>query len=68
MNICTLCIYDERVPLISFDEDGVCEYCTMSDKLKDEYGTGTERGEAEFLRIVQKVKVARRNRKYDCVG
>jgi len=43
LNICQKCIYDERVSLISFDENGICNYCHQIDKLKEEYGTGSER-------------------------
>jgi hypothetical protein len=40
LKICSRCIYDETVPSISFDENGVCNYCHMVDKLKEEYHTG----------------------------
>ena len=34
MKTCTRCIYDEKVPKITFDENGVCNYCKQSDELK----------------------------------
>ena len=30
--VCSKCIYDTRVPKITFDEQGVCNYCKMIDK------------------------------------
>jgi N-acetyl sugar amidotransferase len=65
--ICTRCIYDESVPSISFDEDGVCNYCKMVDMLVDEYQTGREKGEATFLKMVEEIKKAGLGKKYDCV-
>ena len=31
--VCTRCIQDETVPGISFDENGVCNYCHLHDEL-----------------------------------
>jgi N-acetyl sugar amidotransferase len=64
--LCTRCIYDASLPGIAFDENGVCSYCKMIDKLQDEYQTGTEDGEQNFLRIVEEIKQAGRNKRYDC--
>jgi hypothetical protein len=41
-HICTRCIYDETVPNISFDGEGVCNYCRQIDGLEQEYPTGAE--------------------------
>ncbi len=30
---CTRCLYDEDTPAITFDADGVCNYCQMHDSL-----------------------------------
>lgn len=65
--ICTRCIYDESVPSITFDEEGVCNYCKMVDMLADEYQTGKEKGEATFLKIVDEIKKAGAGKKYDCI-
>ncbi len=65
--ICTRCIYDESVPSITFDQNGICNYCHMIAKLQNEYRTGEIDGEEEFLKIVVKIKKAGRNKKYDCV-
>lgn len=65
--ICTRCIYDSRIPKIEFDKEGVCNYCTMSDQLKEQYQTGTEKGEATFLNIVEQIKKTGKGEKYDCI-
>lgn len=66
VQICSRCIYDERVASIEFDEQGVCNYCHQLDSLGEEYGTGKERGESELDHIFSQIKRAGRGRKYDC--
>lgn len=65
--ICSRCIYDERVSRISFDEDGVCNYCKISDGIKAQYGTGTESGEATLQHLLQKIKTDGKGKAYDCI-
>jgi N-acetyl sugar amidotransferase len=65
--ICATCIYDENVPAIEFDENGICNYCKMIDNLKDQYHTGTPEGVEEFLKIVKQIKKDGKGKKYDCV-
>lgn len=65
--ICTRCIYDDGVPGISFDGQGVCNYCRQIDQLEAQFGPGTSRGEAAFAQILTAIKEAGRKRKYDCV-
>jgi N-acetyl sugar amidotransferase len=67
MIICEKCIYDETTPSISFNDEGVCSYCEMLDKLQKDYQTGTPEGEAEFKKIIQQIKADGKNKKYDCV-
>ena len=65
--VCSRCIYDESVPSITFDEEGVCNYCRMVDELKAEYHTGTSDGERHLLEIVEQTKREGKGKKYDCV-
>lgn len=65
--ICSRCIYDENVPAIAFDNNGICNYCHMIDNLKEKYNTGTKRGEDEFNKIVNRIKIEGKGKKYDCV-
>lgn len=67
IQICTRCIYDERVAGIEFDENGVCNYCHTMDKFKEEYHTGEPEGEEELHRLVEKMKKDGKGKKYDCI-
>ncbi|MCG3171071.1 MAG: hypothetical protein CALGDGBN_02644 [Pseudomonadales bacterium] len=64
--ICSRCIYDESVPNIAYDEEGVCSYCRQIDALEKEYPTGEE-GEARLRRMIDEIKVAGRGKKYDAI-
>jgi N-acetyl sugar amidotransferase len=65
--ICSRCIYDETVPAITFDADGVCNYCHMVDQLAESYQTGKPEGERRINEIIEKIKIAGRGKKYDCI-
>lgn len=67
IKICSKCIYDERVSYISFDENGVCNYCHQLENLKNEYGTATTKGEKQFIKIIEQIKKDGKNKKYDCI-
>lgn len=67
LRICSRCIYDETIPGISFDENGMCNYCKMSDEIQSEYKTGTPEGERRLAEIINRIKVAGKRKKYDCV-
>lgn len=67
IKVCSRCIYDERVAYIEFDENGVCNYCRQIERLKEEYGTGQEKGLREFEKIVGEIKKVGKNKKYDCI-
>lgn len=65
--ICSRCIYDERVSRITFDGDGVCNYCKTADAIKARYGTGEEKGEAALAKIIQQIKKEGSGKPYDCI-
>lgn len=67
LKICSNCIYDERVSSITFDQNGVCNYCHQIEKLKQEYGTGSRKGDVKFAGIIQEIKKAGVGKKYDCI-
>ena len=56
LKVCSRCIYDERVSQILFDEKGVCNYCHQIENLKNEYGTGKEKGIQNLKQIISKIK------------
>lgn len=67
IQICSRCIYDQRVNGISFDDEGVCNYCRQIDSLKEQYGTATAKGDNQLNSIIDEVKKAGKGKKYDCV-
>ncbi len=67
VRICTRCIYDERVPAISFDSEGVCNYCRQVGQLAKEYDTGTPKGEGRLAKILEGIRAQGGGRRYDCV-
>ncbi|MFZ5909483.1 MAG: N-acetyl sugar amidotransferase [Chloroflexota bacterium] len=64
MRRCTRCLYDETIPNIIFDENGVCNYCHIHDQLDREYPTGEE-GRRRLEAIVEKIRKAGRGKPYD---
>lgn len=67
IRVCSRCIYDERVNGITFDDNGVCNFCHQVDRLKQEFGTGTAIGRAKLEKIVDEIKAAGKSKPYDCV-
>lgn len=67
LKVCSRCIYDERVPAISFDSNGVCNYCKQVEQLTEEYGTGYSKGYNKIDAIIDAVKRAGVGNKYDCI-
>ena len=67
MKICSSCIYDERIAGISFNSDGVCNYCIQTDELNKQYQPGTAEAEAKLFEIFNKIKKEGAGKKYDCI-
>ncbi len=67
LKTCSICIYDETVANIYFDQYGVCNYCNMIEQLKKDYKTGTPEGEKVFLKIIEQIKIDGSGKPYDCV-
>ena len=65
--ICSRCIYDSRISNISFDKQGVCNYCHQVDNLADEYGTAMAKGEQLLAKIIEDIRNAGKKKKYDCI-
>lgn len=66
VQLCARCIYDATIPAISFDADGICNYCRMVEMLTQDYGTGSPEGARKFEAIVAEIKKDGRNKPYDC--
>jgi len=65
---CERCVYDNvNISKISFDEDGICNYCRQIEDMQAKYKTGTEEGEKMFSQIVDRIKEDGKGKPYDCV-
>ena len=67
MKICTKCIYDEQIPSISFDSNGICSYCNLIQNLVKDNGTGFQKGKKLFEDILEKIKKEGKNKKYNVI-
>jgi N-acetyl sugar amidotransferase len=67
MKICNRCIYDENVPGISFDDQGICNYCRQVETLLSTYKTGLPDGKRMLDDIFEEIRTAGKGKKYDCV-
>ena len=66
MTICKICIYDETIPAISFDAEGVCSYCRQYEQMQAEYPTGAE-GRKRLDAMVAEIKKDGAGKPYDVV-
>ena len=64
--VCTRCIQDETVPGISFDDNGVCNYCHLHDELCEMF-PNDERGTQKLNKIIEDIKKQSKNKEFDCV-
>lgn len=63
---CSRCLYDADTPHISFNEAGVCNYCEKDDEMRAQF-PGGKKGEEEFAKIVDEIKIAGKGKKYDVI-
>jgi len=63
---CSRCIYNEDVPNIHFDDEGVCNYCRQIESLEAEYPTGEE-GQSRLNKMIAEIKAAGKGKKYDAI-
>jgi len=66
MKRCARCLYDESVPNITFDENGICNYCRIHDQLNQEYPTGAE-GKRRLEAIAERIRKEGRGKPYDVI-
>ena len=63
MKVCSQCVLDENFPRISFDEEGICNYCRTSKK-SDAQKDQRAKYEQKFLELIDRY---RGNGNYDCL-
>lgn len=64
---CRICLYNDLINGVSFDSQGVCNYCNMIFDFKEKYKTGEEQGQLNFNKIIDNVKKSGKKKKYDCI-
>ncbi len=66
--ICMRCVMDTSAPDITFDENGVCSFCSYFEKRVNKIVFPSEEERTKRKRIfLEKVKRAGKGKKYDCV-
>ena len=61
--ICSRCVYDTHIPGISFDAQGICNYCHVQEKMERDYPTS----DRQLDEIVNEIKKSGMGKQYDCV-
>ena len=60
LKICSKCVMDSSVPDIVFDEEGICSYCHLHERMEEKYSGRIED-------VVEEIKLRGRGKPYDCV-
>jgi hypothetical protein len=64
---CSRCCQDTTVPNISFDLEGVCNYCHFHDTMTEIFPNG-EKGKQILSKLFSEAKKKGQGKKYDCVA
>lgn len=64
--ICSRGVWDESIPGITFDENGVCNFALLYDRLAEAYPRG-EKGRAHWESLVERIKAEGKGKHYDCI-
>lgn len=64
--LCKIGLWDDTIPGIQFDEDGVSNYCRLQEKMMTDYPRG-EKGKQDWMKLVEKIKKSGEGKTYDCV-
>lgn len=63
---CTLGIWNETVPGITFDEDGISNYARIQQHLMQDFPQG-EKGKQDWQQTVEGIKAQGKGKSYDCI-
>lgn len=66
MQTCKRCIYNSSIPKITFNQEGVCNYCEQYDSMNKQYPNNDE-GESIIRKYVDQIKKDGIGKKYDVV-
>lgn len=62
--ICKRCLFDSNTPSVTFDSDGVCNYCRLHDQWEKEYA---DPDNTKLLKIYERIRKRGKRKRYDCV-
>ena len=65
--ICVRCVMDDTDPGISFDANGLCDYCRNFDNTILPNWNNTEGNETSLTSLSKKIKKSAKNREFDCI-
>ncbi|WP_262382854.1 N-acetyl sugar amidotransferase [Pseudomonas proteolytica] len=66
--VCTRCVMDTSASNISFDQDGICNFCTTFEQQLSDVVFATEESRAvRRAAFIEEVKRAGKGKRYDCV-
>lgn len=65
--ICTNCVMDTTDSKITFDENGVCDFCNSYYKVILPHWHPDENSENELIKVAEKIKKSGKGKKYDCI-
>jgi len=64
--ICSIGVWDESVPGITFDENGVSNYYYLMARLIESYPRGIS-GSQSWERFIEQMKMSGKGKRYDCI-
>lgn len=66
LQYCSRCVLDSSIKGVTFDDQGVCNYCKIQDDLGKDY-PGGKVGEKRFAKLVEEIKEKGKDNKYDVI-
>lgn len=65
--MCTRCVMDTSAPHITFDEQGVCNYCHTFENVTRKGWFPNEEGARRWAAISEEIRQAGKGKEYDCI-
>jgi N-acetyl sugar amidotransferase len=66
MKSCAKGVWNETIPGITFDDEGVSNYCRLQEAMMSQYPRGSS-GQEEWKGIISQIKAKRGSGTYDCI-
>lgn len=64
--LCKIGVWDDSIPGIQFDDEGVSNYCRLQQKMMADYPRG-DKGREDWLKLVEQIKKSGAGQTYDCI-